>query len=159
MFQAAGAVAVGPDKRVQYRPTIPRSRAHVQTLDQAYQERPVTLIRVIYALRDRQDPVVRRRIPAEKTMSHGRRRFRALPARGAHLPDVHGAAASAATPRSGVRLLLWSALCFVCLTLNNLLLFVDLAVFTEIDLRPLAPAGGTGSALRFLLYGFLFESE
>ena len=31
--------------------------------------------------------------------------------------------------RSGLRLLLWSALCFVCLTLNNVLLFVDLPVF------------------------------
>jgi hypothetical protein len=60
--------------------------------------------------------------------------------------------------RSGLRLLLWSALCFVFLTLNNLLLFFDLQVFTELDLRPyrlLSAAAG----LAFLLYGFIFESE
>ena len=60
--------------------------------------------------------------------------------------------------RSGLRLLLWSALCFVFLTLNNLLLFFDLQVFLELDLRPyrlLSAAAG----LAFLLYGFIFESE
>ena len=31
----------------------PELKAHVQTLAQAYEERPVTLIRLIYALRDR----------------------------------------------------------------------------------------------------------
>jgi hypothetical protein len=59
---------------------------------------------------------------------------------------------------SGLRLLLWSALCFVFLTINNLLLFFDLIVFQEIDLRPwrlLAALAG----LLFLLYGFIFESE
>jgi hypothetical protein len=59
---------------------------------------------------------------------------------------------------SGARLLLWSALCFVFLTVNNVLLFFDLAVFGELDLRPyrlLAALVG----LAFLLYGFLFETE
>ena len=51
-LQARGLVAVGPDKRVQYRPGSSALEAHVQTLAQAYRERPVTLIRVIYALRD-----------------------------------------------------------------------------------------------------------
>jgi hypothetical protein len=36
--------------------------------------------------------------------------------------------------RSRTRFLLWSALCFVGLGLNNLLLFLDLVVFTEVDL-------------------------
>ena len=51
-FQANGLVALGPDKRAQYRPGFRELEAHVATLAQAYRERPVTLIRVIYALRD-----------------------------------------------------------------------------------------------------------
>jgi hypothetical protein len=61
--------------------------------------------------------------------------------------------------RTGLRLLLWSALCFVGLTVSNVLLFFDLVVFTtDVDLRPwrlLAALAGLG----FLLYGFIFESE
>lgn len=60
--------------------------------------------------------------------------------------------------RSGLRLLLWSALCFVFLTLNNLLLFFDLIVFAELDLRPWRLATALVGLL-FLLYGFLFESD
>ena len=52
VFQASGLVAAAPDKRVQYRPGSGELDAHVRTLTQAYRERPVTLIRVIYALRD-----------------------------------------------------------------------------------------------------------
>ena len=52
VFQAGALIAVGPDKRVQYRPADATLGAHVGTLEQAYRERPVTLIRVIYALRD-----------------------------------------------------------------------------------------------------------
>ena len=52
IFQANGIIAVGPDKRVQYRPGSGELEAQVNTLAQAYRERPVTLIRVIYALRD-----------------------------------------------------------------------------------------------------------
>jgi len=52
IFQASALVAVAPDKRVQYLPGFSALEAHVQTLEQAYRERPVTLIRVIYALRD-----------------------------------------------------------------------------------------------------------
>jgi hypothetical protein len=60
---------------------------------------------------------------------------------------------------SGLRLLLWSALCFVFFTLNNLLLFFDLVVFpTEVDLRPYRLAAAL-VGLAFLLYGFIFESE
>jgi hypothetical protein len=60
---------------------------------------------------------------------------------------------------SGLRLLLWSALCFVFLTINNLLLFFDLAVFvTEVDLRAYRLAAAL-VGLGFLLYGFIFESE
>ena len=59
---------------------------------------------------------------------------------------------------SGLRLLLWSALCFVFLTLNNLLLFFDLVIFAELDLRPWRLAAALVGLL-FLLYGFIFESE
>jgi len=59
---------------------------------------------------------------------------------------------------SGLRLLLWSALCFVFLTLNNLLLLFDLAVFGELDLRPYRLAAAL-AGLAFLIYGFIFESE
>jgi Family of unknown function (DUF5985) len=60
--------------------------------------------------------------------------------------------------RSGLRLLFWSALCFVCLTLNNVLLFVDLPVFTELDLRPYRLVAALAGLL-FLLYGFIAESK
>lgn len=59
---------------------------------------------------------------------------------------------------SGQRLLLWSALCFVFLTLNNLLLLFDLAVFAELDLRVYRLAAAL-VGLAFLIYGFIFESE
>jgi hypothetical protein len=36
--------------------------------------------------------------------------------------------------RSGYRLLLWSGLCFVGLTLNNLLLVLDKLVLPDVDL-------------------------
>jgi hypothetical protein len=58
---------------------------------------------------------------------------------------------------SGMRLLLWSALCFVGLSLNNVLLFVDLAVFPELDLRPYRLLSALGGLL-FLLYGFIWEA-
>jgi len=60
--------------------------------------------------------------------------------------------------RSGLRLLLWSALCFVFLTLNNVLLFFDLAVFAELDLRPWRLSAAL-VGLAFLLYGFIFEAD
>ena len=51
-LQARAIVALGPDRRVQYRPGNEELAGYVRTLGQAYSERPVTLIRVIYALRD-----------------------------------------------------------------------------------------------------------
>jgi Family of unknown function (DUF5985) len=59
---------------------------------------------------------------------------------------------------SGLRLLLWSGLCFVFLTANNMLLFFDLVVFPETDLRLFRLAAALGGLL-FLLYGFIFEAE
>ena len=59
---------------------------------------------------------------------------------------------------TGVRLLFWSALCFVCLTANNALLFFDLVVFPDIDLRGYRIAAAFAGIL-FLLYGFIWEAE
>ena len=60
---------------------------------------------------------------------------------------------------SGVRLLLWSALCFVFLSLNNVLVFFDVVVFpTEVDLRPLRLLAAL-TGIVFLLYGFIVEAE
>jgi hypothetical protein len=60
---------------------------------------------------------------------------------------------------SGMRLLLWSGLCFVGLTVNNALLFVDLVIFpTEVDLRPYRLLSALVGLL-FLLYGFIWEAE
>jgi hypothetical protein len=61
--------------------------------------------------------------------------------------------------RSGLRLLFWSALCFVGLSLNNVLLFFDLVVYpTQLDLRPWRSAAALVGLL-FLLYGFIWEAE
>ena len=51
-FQARGLVAAGPDKRVQYRQASDELRMYGDMLALAYKARPVTLIRMIYALRD-----------------------------------------------------------------------------------------------------------
>lgn len=52
IFQARGVVAMGDDRRVQYRPGSEDLRMYGDMLALAYKERPVTLIRMIYALRD-----------------------------------------------------------------------------------------------------------
>jgi len=60
--------------------------------------------------------------------------------------------------RTGLRLLLWSALCFIFLTANNVLLFVDNVIAPELDLRPyrlLAALVGIGC----LLYACIWEAE
>jgi hypothetical protein len=48
----AQLVKLDADERVRYLPTTEEIHSHVQTLARAYNERPVTLIRVIYAFRD-----------------------------------------------------------------------------------------------------------
>ena len=56
------------------------------------------------------------------------------------------------------RLLLWSAICFLLLALNNLAVVVDILLLPDVDLsemRILASLGGVGA----LLYGFIFEVE
>lgn len=60
--------------------------------------------------------------------------------------------------RTRTRLLLWSALCFVGLTINNVFLFLDLIIFPAVDLRPTRLVAALTGML-FLLYGFIWESE
>ena len=60
--------------------------------------------------------------------------------------------------RGRYRLLLWSGLCFVCLSVNNLLLFFDLVVFPTVDLRIYRSLAGFAGVL-CLLYGFVWEAE
>lgn len=60
--------------------------------------------------------------------------------------------------RSSVRLLFWVALCFVFLSINNLVLFVDTFVLPQVDLRIVRLATALGG-IACLLYAFIWESE
>jgi len=51
-LQARGLVTIGQDRRIQYRPGSPELEEFARALARAYAQRPVTLIRMIYALRD-----------------------------------------------------------------------------------------------------------
>jgi hypothetical protein len=56
------------------------------------------------------------------------------------------------------RLLLWSAVCFTGLTVNNLLLFADLVVFPFIDMRIGRLVAALLSILA-ILYAFIWEAD
>lgn len=60
--------------------------------------------------------------------------------------------------RQRLRLLMWSALCFACLTVNNIILFVDLVVLPEVDLRPMRLLAALAGMV-FLIYAFIWDSE
>jgi hypothetical protein len=60
--------------------------------------------------------------------------------------------------RSRVRLLLWSALCFVGLAVNNVLLVVDKKVVPDVDLEVLREVSGL-VAISLLLFGLIWESK
>jgi hypothetical protein len=60
--------------------------------------------------------------------------------------------------RRRIRLLMWSAICFAGLTVNNVVLFLDLVVFPELDLR-LARLVPALIGMIFLLYGFIWDAE
>jgi len=60
--------------------------------------------------------------------------------------------------QSGVRLLLWSGLCFAGLTVNNALLAVDYLIFPDIDLFVLRNLAAL-VAVTLLLYGLIWETE
>jgi hypothetical protein len=59
---------------------------------------------------------------------------------------------------SGARLLLWGGLCFVGLTVNNVLVFVDLMIVPDVDLfvwRNLAALAG----MALLVLGLIFDAH
>lgn len=57
------------------------------------------------------------------------------------------------------KLLLWSAICFVLLAINNLLVVIDLIVLPQaIDLGGLRLASSL-AAIAVLLYGFIWELD
>lgn len=56
------------------------------------------------------------------------------------------------------RLLLWSTLCFVGLAINNILLFVDIVLVPQVDLRWLR-SGSAFIAMILLTIGLIWESR
>jgi hypothetical protein len=60
--------------------------------------------------------------------------------------------------RNRTRLLLWSGLCFLGLTLDNVLLFVDKVVYTEVSLLLVRELGAL-VGLSLLLYGLVWDTR
>ena len=60
--------------------------------------------------------------------------------------------------RSRVRLLMWSALGFIGLAVNNVLLFTDRIIVPDRDLGSLRDAFGL-AGLAILLFGLIWESR
>lgn len=61
--------------------------------------------------------------------------------------------------RSRSRLLLWSALCFGMLALQNFVVVLDMLVFpTQVDLRPVRLALSL-AAVAVLLFGFIWDED
>jgi hypothetical protein len=60
--------------------------------------------------------------------------------------------------RTRFRLLLWSGLCFVGQTLNNVLLILDRMVFTQVDLSTLRLSVALAAVL-LLLGGLILEGD
>jgi hypothetical protein len=60
--------------------------------------------------------------------------------------------------RARTRLLLWCALCFVGLAVNNAILFVDLVVVPDVDLSLIRQLSAFVSVL-LLLYGLVWDAR
>lgn len=60
--------------------------------------------------------------------------------------------------RSRDRLLLWSAICFTLLAVNNLLVFIDIVLLPNVDLSVLRLVTSL-AGVAVLLYGFVWEIE
>ena len=60
--------------------------------------------------------------------------------------------------RTGMRLLLWSALCFALLAANNLFEIIDLVLIRDIDFG-LVRVGLSLAAVAVLLFGFIWDME
>jgi hypothetical protein len=60
--------------------------------------------------------------------------------------------------KSGARLLLWSALCFFGLFINNGLLFIDLVILPDVDLALVRNSVGL-LAMVVLVYGLVWDAR
>jgi hypothetical protein len=60
--------------------------------------------------------------------------------------------------RTGHRLLFWSGLCFAAMTVNNILLTLDKAVFPDVNLLPWRLVSAL-VAVALLLFGLIYEKE
>ncbi len=60
--------------------------------------------------------------------------------------------------QSRAKLVLWSALCFILLAVNNLLVVIDLLILPSVDLVPLRNLASL-AAVGVLLFGFIWEAE
>ena len=60
--------------------------------------------------------------------------------------------------KTRARLLLWSALCFVFLALNNFVVVLDMLVYPESDFRPIRLWLSLVS-VSVLLFGFIWDQE
>jgi hypothetical protein len=60
--------------------------------------------------------------------------------------------------RTHVRLLMWSGLCFVGLTMNNVLVFADLILFPDMNLRLARLLTALAGAI-CLLYALIWEPD
>lgn len=60
--------------------------------------------------------------------------------------------------RTGAKLLLWSALCFVLLAANNLFVIIDLLLVRDMDFG-LVRIGLSLAAVAVLLFGFVWTVE
>lgn len=60
--------------------------------------------------------------------------------------------------RTGARLLMWSALCFLLLALNNGVVFIDALVLPDVDLA-IPRLALSLAAVSVLMFGFIWDLE
>ena len=60
--------------------------------------------------------------------------------------------------KSRTRLLLWSLICFAGLAVNSILVYVDLVMYTGVDLSLYRSAAGA-AAMAVMLYGRVWETR
>jgi hypothetical protein len=60
--------------------------------------------------------------------------------------------------KTRTRLLLWSAISFICLAINNFFVLGDLVLFPDINLLPMRFVAA-GAAVCTMIYGFIWETE
>jgi hypothetical protein len=60
--------------------------------------------------------------------------------------------------KSGSRLLMWSGLCFLLFTANNMVLFADRVIVPDVDLALLRAATGA-AGVAVLLFGLIWDAR